>query len=77
MNMSGSASFLRFVRDWKAEGAGERLGRDPNLWPPGQALVSHQELRLEPHMFTMWGALGRWVGDPAEAFGRVGVQDLP
>ena len=67
MNMSCSASFLRLERDWKAEGTEGRLGRGA----PGQA-PGPQGLTWEPRVLPTWGALGRWVGDTAQAAGRVG-----
>lgn len=45
--------------------------------PLGRPQCPPQELRWEPRVLTTWGALGRWVGDPAEAAERVGVPDLP
>lgn len=36
-----------------------------------------QKLRWKPRVLTTWGALGRCVGDPEEAVGRVGVPACP
>lgn len=57
MNMSCSVCFLGFVRGRKVEGDRKGWGEAPSQAPA--------ELRWEPRVLTTWGALGRWVGDPA------------
>lgn len=61
MNMSCSACFLRFVRDWKVEGAGVLARPQPRRNSDGR----------EPRVLTTWGARGRWGETQSRAAGWV------